>query len=182
MLGDVEEIVGDMTGVQRGDPKLDVLADHGGFVRTHALLAGSPCLDTGTTDPLASAVDDARGFPRALWDPSLGPADIGAYEEGGAVSFRLATSPRTPLPTGAAFAITVGGGIHAEPFVTAAVDVAGTATFVPLFMGRFDRTGISYVPGDVPPGLSGLSVTLRCYSIDASDRVVATNDDTIAFL
>jgi hypothetical protein len=59
----------DITGVSAN---LDVLADNGGPTRTHALLAGSPALNAGTTTG-APAVDQ-RGFTRDA------APDIGAYE------------------------------------------------------------------------------------------------------
>lgn len=60
----------------RADPLLAPLADNGGPTLTHALLAGSPAIDTGI---VLSAVDwDQRGdgYPRTVGN---GP-DIGAYE------------------------------------------------------------------------------------------------------
>jgi Ca2+-binding RTX toxin-like protein len=54
------------------DPKLDpTLKDNGGGILTHALLAGSPAINTGTT---TTATTDARGFNR-----DSNP-DIGAFE------------------------------------------------------------------------------------------------------
>jgi hypothetical protein len=59
-----------------GDPLLGVLADNGGPTRTHALLAGSPAIDSGS-NPLALAADQrGEGFVR-----EYGTApDIGAFE------------------------------------------------------------------------------------------------------
>ena len=55
------------------DPMLGGLGDNGGQIKTHALLAGSPAIDTGANagDPTV----DARGFSRID-----GRTDIGAYE------------------------------------------------------------------------------------------------------
>jgi len=54
------------------DPKLDpTLKDNGGGILTHALLAGSPAINTGTTTTLTT---DARGFNRDS------KPDIGAFE------------------------------------------------------------------------------------------------------
>jgi hypothetical protein len=179
---DCTTFVGDKTGLQTYvDPLLDVLADNGGEVRTHALLAGSPCIDTGTPDPLESATADARGFPRALWDPSVGPADLGSFELSGAPAFLFAASPSIPLPVGAVVALTTGGGIYAQPLVTAVISVSGAPMFIPVIVGAFDRTGISYVEADVPPGLSGLSVAMRSYSLDAKGKLIVSNVDTLDF-
>ncbi len=59
------------TDLSNVDPLLDVLADNGGFVQTHALLAGSVAIDLGGT---AGPALDARHQGRN------GIADIGAYE------------------------------------------------------------------------------------------------------
>ncbi len=65
------------------DPKLGTLADNGGPTQTHALLAGSPAIDTGNpsgcTDQFgAPLTTDQRGANRPF-----GPrCDIGAYEYG----------------------------------------------------------------------------------------------------
>lgn len=58
------------------DPRLEPLADNGGFFQTHALAAGSPALDAGNN--AAGLAWDQRGyeFPRV----KNGRADIGAFE------------------------------------------------------------------------------------------------------
>ncbi len=58
------------------DPKLGPLADNGGSVQTHALLAGSQAIDSGGIAPLLAT--DARGVSR----PQGAFADIGAFESG----------------------------------------------------------------------------------------------------
>jgi hypothetical protein len=58
------------------DPKLGALADNGGPVRTMALLAGSPAIDTAATATCIPT--DARGMPRGL---VTGKCDIGAFEQ-----------------------------------------------------------------------------------------------------
>jgi Ca2+-binding RTX toxin-like protein len=62
---------GPASGDMFGDPMLAPLADNGGRTPTHALLDGSPAIDSGSTSALPT---DQRGAPRA------GVADIGAYE------------------------------------------------------------------------------------------------------
>jgi hypothetical protein len=59
----------DITGV---DPLLDTLQDNGGPTETHALLAGSPALDTGSTLETTDQRGEARPFGLA--------DDIGAFE------------------------------------------------------------------------------------------------------
>jgi len=60
----------DINGV---DPKIGALADNGGPTLTHALLAGSPALSAGASDPAVTTTDQ-RGEPRES------PPDIGAFE------------------------------------------------------------------------------------------------------
>lgn len=72
-------ITGDETGNIYGkEPLLGPLADHGGYTLTHALLDGSPAIDTADfTDPDGNPVtEDQRGVSRPQ-----GPAnDLGADE------------------------------------------------------------------------------------------------------
>ncbi len=56
------------------DPLLGTLADNGGFTFTHALLEGSPAIDTG--DLASCPGTDQRGVTR----PQGSECDIGAYE------------------------------------------------------------------------------------------------------
>ncbi len=58
-----------------GDPMLGPLADNGGPTRTHALLPGSPAIDTGDCAG-GTITTDQRGVTR----PSGASCDIGAYE------------------------------------------------------------------------------------------------------
>jgi hypothetical protein len=65
--------VGDLYGK---DPLLAPLADNGGPTKTHALLPGSPAIDTGDTDASSCYFIDQRGVRRPI-----GPhCDIGAFE------------------------------------------------------------------------------------------------------
>ncbi len=61
-------------GAQVIDPKLGLLQDNGGGLLTHALLSGSPAINTGVSSG-APAVDE-RGFARD------GQPDVGAFEFG----------------------------------------------------------------------------------------------------
>ncbi|MCJ7696292.1 MAG: hypothetical protein MUO40_12840, partial [Anaerolineaceae bacterium] len=62
------------------DPLLGPLADNGGFTLTHALLAGSPAIDTAS--PTICPATDQRGVSRPIdGDLDLVPrCDMGAYE------------------------------------------------------------------------------------------------------
>ena len=59
------------------DPMLGALGNNGGPTETHALLLGSPAIDTGGDNPGLST--DQRGLTR----PQGSASDIGAYEGGG---------------------------------------------------------------------------------------------------
>ena len=69
------------------NPLLGPLADNGGPTRTHALLAGSPAIDTAAGCPPPAA--DQRGVAR----PRGTACDIGAYE------FQPAAATPTPSPS-----------------------------------------------------------------------------------
>ena len=58
------------------DPMLEELADNGGSTPTHALLAGSPAIDSGDNDTAPSTDQRGAGFPRIV----QGTIDIGAFE------------------------------------------------------------------------------------------------------
>ena len=78
IIGDASgcNISGDTTGNQTGvDPLLGPLADNGGNTFTHALLSGSPAIDSGNTATCETS--DQRGDSR----PSGLACDIGAYEK-----------------------------------------------------------------------------------------------------
>ena len=60
--------------INPADPVLGPLADNGGLTMTHALLPGSPALDSG--DPAGTLAVDQRGVTR----PQAGRCDMGAFE------------------------------------------------------------------------------------------------------
>lgn len=72
--------------IQVIDPKLGPLQDNGGGLLTHALLAGSPAINTAVS---GAPTTDARGFNRD------GQADIGAFEFGA-----VGSTPGTPSTPG----------------------------------------------------------------------------------
>ena len=100
----------DLIGV---DPILGGLADNGGLTETHALLVGSPAIDTG----VSAAVVDQRGLPRTTDGDLDGVAvpDIGAHEFQG--TFRASQS----------FPIEIDNS-QTVPFATFNVLVPGTIT------------------------------------------------------
>ena len=76
----IDGINGDITV---SDPGLDSLADNGGPTQTHALLAGSPAIDAGSSDCPPPATDQ-RGVSRPQDGDGDGNSicDIGAFELG----------------------------------------------------------------------------------------------------
>ena len=78
------DIQGGHTGLGNidADPLLGFLADNGGFTLTHALVEGSPAIDTG--DPTNCPVIDQRGYARPIDGDGLGGprCDMGAFEYG----------------------------------------------------------------------------------------------------
>ena len=81
-------IDGDETGNIYGeDPLLGPLADNGGYTLTHALLRGSPAIDTASANDVDGnlVVVDQRGITR----PQGLANDIGAFEFVDKVSFWL---------------------------------------------------------------------------------------------
>ena len=175
-------ITGSTTGVQVNlDAKLLALADNGGFVQTHALDPTSPCLDAGNPDPLLCPPTDARLFPRALWDPAVGPCDLGAYESGAQVSFLFTATPHIPVPAGGTVALTTGGGIDLHPVLVALVDVNGTPVFTQVAVATFDPSGVLMQTATVPTGLSGITATFQSFTLDANGRLEASNRDALTF-
>jgi hypothetical protein len=173
---------GDMTGMQKGaSAVLLALADNGGPVRTHALGPTSPCIDAGNPDAQASPPYDARGYPRALWDPAVGASDLGAYEAGSSPTYLLTATPDVPLPAGATLELVTGGGFPANPVALIVVAVNGAPTFLPVLITTFDQSGVLVVIASVPSGLSGFTTSLRSYSLDANHRVVVTPTVDVQF-
>ena len=75
------------------DPMLDVLANNGGFSPTHALLPGSPAIDSATPDMCIPI--DQRGLSR----PQGPQCDRGAVEMEVSSSIPIVIDTPTPVPT-----------------------------------------------------------------------------------
>jgi hypothetical protein len=87
------------------DPRLGPLQNNGGPTQTHALLAGSPCVDAGSNPANLNADQRGPGFPRAL----NGTTDMGAYE--GVYPIPIATPigipPTITSPGGTSYTVVV---------------------------------------------------------------------------
>ncbi len=99
--------------ISSSDPLLGPLADNGGPTQTHALLAGSPAIDTASDD-CPPPITDQRGVTRPQ-----GPAcDIGAYE------VEVAAAP-TPTPSAAELPAGGGGPAGGSSFLWLALVIGG---------------------------------------------------------
>ncbi len=148
------------------DPKLGPLADNGGPTLTMALLAGSPAIDAG--DSAAAPPQDQRGVPR----PVGVAADSGACEYG-----CPAPMVAYPLP-----------GQHVWPAV---IEASGTGgDIVPLAGIWYQQDDGAWASAASTNGWRNWTAaldlalgtnTLRCYAMDLSGNVSATNTVTFFY-
>lgn len=127
--------LGDLTGNTGSvlDPRLGPLADNGGPTLTHALLEGSPAIDSGNN--ITCAATDQRGVARPLG----AVCDIGAYEtQGPQVSSSLVRTVST---------LTARPGDTLTYSITLSVDEAATITLVDTL-----ASGLNYVDNSASSG------------------------------
>ncbi len=107
------------------DPQLGSLANNGGPTLTHALLAGSPAIDKGSS---FSATIDQRGLPRPSNFVGIVNADdgsdIGAFESQAPPDTTAPKVTNTTVP--AAGAMQVGPGVNVTATFTEAMDARTT--------------------------------------------------------
>jgi predicted outer membrane repeat protein len=117
MIGLSNGVNGNLVGSATApiDPLLGPLQDNGGPTKTHALLAGSPALNTG--DPNQLGVADQRGVARA------GGVNIGAYQASASAFVVTVSGTVTP---GTPFDVTVQA---VDIFGQVAFGYRGTVTF-----------------------------------------------------
>ncbi|NEO27736.1 MAG: CHAT domain-containing protein, partial [Kamptonema sp. SIO4C4] len=75
------------------NPQLSALGNYGGTTQTHALLPGSPAINTGTS--ANAPTTDQRGFPRGI---STNTVDIGAFEVNANIQASQSLSNPNPQP------------------------------------------------------------------------------------
>ena len=113
------------------NPRIGPLLNNGGPTQTHALLAGSPALDTGdnTTAGTDGLTTDQRGFPRirdAADSDTVQTVDIGAFEADPSIEdiTDKSTNEDTPLT----FSFNIGDSTTGPNSITA---VSSNTTLVP---------------------------------------------------
>jgi CSLREA domain-containing protein len=143
-------VVGNLLAV---DPLLGPLADNGGPTLTHALLAGSPAIDAGTSDGCPET--DQRGTAR----PQASYCDMGAYEVATGelltpdFTFDLSALPATTYG-GAGFNVAgyaTSNSSGAITFATGAASVGCTVTAAGM---------VSIIDVAVPPSACTIEATL----------------------
>ncbi len=137
-----------------GNPLLEPLANNGGATWTHALLSGSPAIDSA--NPATALPTDQRGYSRQ------GPPDIGAYEFNGC---QAATSVvQNTLDTGAgSLRVTLG---CARPNATLTFDPSLAGQTITLSSGELIVSVPITVDGSTAPGVrvSGNALTRVFYA------------------
>jgi uncharacterized repeat protein (TIGR01451 family)/CSLREA domain-containing protein len=191
--------IGDLSDVS---PFLGPLALNGGVTLTHALLAGSPAIDTG--DNAACPADDQRGVARPQ-----GPAcDIGAYErvpgeprntsnlsiaisadrprasQGGALKYTVTVTNMGP---GDAAGVSVLDRLPPDVAVAAVRSSQGACTVSPqrhkstvtCALGALAARGAATVTLDVTPERPGMLVNTAVVTGDVSDPDLRNNRATV---
>ena len=154
----------DRTGVTPDEVHIGPLADNGGTTATHALLLGSPALDSGP--PSGFPATDQRGVPRPF-----GPRpDIGAFESD--LAPPLAVTCPTPLTldatskNGAAATLTV-----------SVIDGAGNPVQAVWFINGMPRQTNS-IPANGVPTIANVSFSAT-FPLGLSDVVVFVSDGVV---
>ncbi|MBL8204113.1 MAG: hypothetical protein JNM09_07780 [Blastocatellia bacterium] len=167
LIGDGTGMSGTTNGVNNNqvgsgaspiNPLLGALSNNGGSTQTHALLSGSPAIDTGST-ALAPATDQ-RGVTR----PGGAAADIGAYEVGDTVppDTTITGNPTNPSNSSSA-TFTFTGSDNVTP--------AGSLTF----QCQIDSGGFSACTSPrTYTGLADGSHTFQVRAVDAAGNTDPT--------
>jgi hypothetical protein len=144
------------------DPLLGPLDDYGGPTLTHALLPGSPALNTG--DPTQLGVPDQRGVLRR------GGVNIGAYQASASTFLMIAPDA---IHAGVPFNLSV---TAVDPFGQVAYGYIGTVTFASDDSAAVLPADYSFQPSD--QGSAVFSITLNTPG-PVRLTVTDTADDTV---
>jgi hypothetical protein len=149
--------------VNVADPLIGPLADNGGPTQTHALLPGSPAIDSAVDANCPDA--DQRGAPR-----NVGPCDVGAFEFGAQPEPELQISKVTPDR----------GGDIGQVTVTVVGSGFGNSATVAL-----QRTGELDIAGDPVTVAADGTTLVTTFDLVGATRglwdVVVTNPDGATF-
>ncbi len=157
-------------------PMIGALAANGGPTLTHALLAGSPALDTADNTTCAAAPVngvDQRGITRPQFGATANNCDVGAYE---AVTATLSFAGNVSAAEGTGgtttFTFTISRGSATSGIATVQVDTAdGTAS------AGSDYTAIVGQTVTIPDGASSatVSVTVNADAVAEPDETFTVN-------
>jgi hypothetical protein len=172
LFTDSPAITLDPTDLLDTDPLLAPLADYGGPTLTHALLPGSPAIDSGAAVP--GLATDQRGVAR----PQGAAPDIGAFESRGFVLARVAGDNQStlilaPFPAPLVVAVSSPSG---EPvaggqvtFTAPAAGASAILTGSPATVAADGRASVTASANAIPgtfrvaarsPGAGGITFTL----------------------
>ncbi|MFL6336657.1 MAG: Calx-beta domain-containing protein [Pyrinomonadaceae bacterium] len=160
-----------VTGV---DPLLSPLQNNGGPTQTHALLAGSPAIDAGSSNGLTT---DQRGLTRPVDNASAANAsngaDIGAFEAqaapaAGQLQFSAASYTAAESAGNAAITVTRTGGSAGAVSVTFAT-ADGTAAAGADYTAVSNFT-VTFADGDASP---------KTINVPIADDLLDEPDETV---
>jgi len=107
--------------------------------------------------------------------------DNGAVFLFGGNDLWLNAEPKS-VPAGKLESIETHGAPAGNPVATFLVDVSGTPLFQLLAIGTSDAVESFVLQGTGPPGLAGITITLRSYAVNAGGRLMTSADETVQFL
>ena len=146
------------------NPLLGPLQDNGGPTPTHALLAGSPAIDTG--DPLLLGTYDQRGTVR-IHNGLNPPVDIGAFDSG--VRYRFQIQAPAEVVAGEPFAVTV---VPVDAFGFKVSTFTGTIHFSSSDGAAVLPADYTFAPEDA--GVASFRITLQT---EGSQQLVVNDAD-----
>jgi hypothetical protein len=92
----------------------------------------------------------------------------------------LNAEPKLPV-AGATESLEIHGAPSGNPVALFLTDVSGTPTFTLVAFGTADAAESFTASGIVPPGLTGMTMRLHAYALDASSKLMSSANETIYF-